>query len=242
MLTYIFMLFGIISILYLFLAGSDQVGFPLEKKKKEGDKFIPLKTKISSLCSNKVVYLVDFENVAKLPKEIVKDTEAIIFVFVGYYQKRKAENMSSRIDVGNNIHYIYMEKVAHNYLDIYLGCYLGAILSTYEPKEIKILSRDKGFYSLIDASKSLGYARISYFELKQKYTFNENEIERSLDYILLLEGSRIMEYKVFRKLLQKYNFTWVKEQVDAFISECNKRNCIKIKKVGDMEVIQIIKQ
>jgi len=204
------------------------------------DKGFPLKNRIPNICANKNIFLIDYENVGTIPKAISEDSESVVFVFIGNKQKESEHRKRQQIDTGNNFYYINMDKTMHNYLDIFMSCWIGAIISTYPPKSIRILSKDKGFTAVIEACKVLGFMDIDYLHLQIKAEFNKEFIIKNLKDMLLVSASRTIPMKKFKARLKRKYPQWTIDEVKLFISQAIEYKLIKVRKIEKQSFIDIL--
>ncbi|MEG1300745.1 MAG: PIN domain-containing protein [Erysipelotrichaceae bacterium] len=202
----------------------------LEKTYQEN---IPFKNKLPHLCAGKNLYLIDFENIGEIPHEITKDEKGIIFVFVGNHQKQTAKKQEISIDGKTQVYYIQMDKTMHNYLDIYLSCWVGGMISSaFLPKKIYLVSQDKGFAAIIEAAKVLGYADIDYYEWKENTPFEPVVIEKIIKNIAIVHPSNSMSFKTFKMEIRKNEPKFSQQEVSNFIETAKDLHLIEIIKMG----------
>lgn len=203
---------------------------------------IPLKNKISNICAGKNIYMIDYENVNTIPKAILKDSGSIIFVFIGNMQKESAKKRMSLLDVTNNYYFVNMDKTMHNYLDIFMSCWVGAIISTYTPSSIRIISKDKGFTALIEAAKTLGFMDIDYYIIDQTFDMSDSFIMKNIKNVSLVFPSNTAEVKQFRNTLKKIHPDWSVDEMNFFLNRAAALNYIKYRKIGNKRYIDIDKR
>ena len=204
------------------------------------DKGIPLKNKIPSVCTDKNVYLIDYENIGTIPKAISEDLDSVSFVFVGNQQKESEQKKRQWIDTGKNFYFINMDKTMHNYLDIFLSCWVGAMISTYAPKSIRIVSKDKGFTAVIEATKVLGFMDIDYLNLQPKTEYRKDFIVKNLKDLLIVSTSKTISMKKFRAFLKKKYTQWTVDDVNAFIDKATELKLIKVRKIDKQFFVDIL--
>lgn len=200
---------------------------------------IPLKNKIPNVCADKHIYMIDYENIGTIPKAISEDMAAIVFVFIGKTQKQSEFNKRQLIDTSNNFYFINMDKTMHNYLDIFMSCYVGAMISTYTPKSIRILSRDKGFSAVINATRAMGFMDIDYLVLESKLKFEKNFVMKNLKDILVLSSSSTVKMKQFKAILRKKYPQWTIDQMNLFIDTAKELKLIKVREINKITYVDI---
>lgn len=203
---------------------------------------IPLKNKISNICAGKNIYMIDYENVNTIPKAILKDSGSIIFVFIGNMQKESAKKRMNLLDITSNYYFVNMDKTMHNYLDIFMSCWVGAIISTYTPASIRIISKDKGFSALIEAAKTLGFMDIDYYILNQEYSMSATFIRKTIKDVSLVFASKTVEAKQFRNVLKTIHPDWSPDEINFFFNRATELSYIKFRKVGNKRYIDIDKR
>lgn len=110
-----------------------------------------LKSALKENLDNKTVYLVDFENTGKIPKNVFQDKQNVVLVFVGNTQMSAFKNHIKSIAGVAKIYPVYSEKTGKNYLDNKLSLYAGMVMGRYVPEKLYIVSNDDD-YALIHLS------------------------------------------------------------------------------------------
>lgn len=100
-----------------------------------------------------MIYLVDYENVNLYGMTGIEKLEADdrVIVFLGNTMGAIPFEWHIRIsDAPAKVKYIKCGKVCKNYLDFQLATYCGYLMSGLESEKVFIVSKDKGFDSVID--------------------------------------------------------------------------------------------
>lgn len=93
--------------------------------------------------------LIDIENVCPRNVGELKDKNVKIYVFYGFNQKIP-ECVENALDsLGNKVERIYLLKAGNNAADFHLTFYLGTIINKYKKDCYHIVSKDKGYDTLI---------------------------------------------------------------------------------------------
>lgn len=103
------------------------------------------------------VYLVDYENVSVLGVDGVKDLKASDKVYIFYGENIKTIPFDKSIELVKSkaqIEFIETKKVGKNYLDFQLATYLGYLIGNGEKGNVRIISKDTGFDSIVDFWKA----------------------------------------------------------------------------------------
>ena len=117
--------------------------------------------------------LVDFENVQPKDIGLLKDGPFKVKVFFGPNQSKIPISLAAAFQsLGDNAEYIILETAGNNALDFHIAYYIG-VLSSVEPTAFfHIISKDKGFDSLLKylkgkrilAQRSICVSDIPYFK------------------------------------------------------------------------------
>ncbi len=204
---------------------------PEEIKEKNPKENFSAPIKVMNNVDGKKLYVIDFENVGVIPRDIARDKNSVALVFVGNQQNKSVKAKHALID-SSNCYFIYLDRTKKNYLDNYLSCYVGAILSKYTPESIKIVSKDRDFEALIDATKVLGYKNIEYYDLSaNKIKFDEKQVKMQVKdtFILLGNFTKLAE---FRRALKKRHTEWTADDLNEFISQAKKLEYIRFNKIN----------
>ena len=101
----------------------------------------------------KRLYLVDYENVSDAGLVGVDQLTGFDSVVIFYGSKVKTIAYESLISITSSnaaIEHLKAEKTAKNYLDFQLTTYLGYKLGKENYDEVFVISKDSGFYAVVD--------------------------------------------------------------------------------------------
>lgn len=117
--------------------------------------------------------LVDFENVQPKDIGLLKDGPFKVKVFLGPNQSKIPIALAAALQaLGDNAEYIVLETAGNNALDFHIAYYIGALSAAEPTAFFHIISKDKGFDSLLKylkgkkifAQRSTCIADIPYFK------------------------------------------------------------------------------
>ncbi len=211
--------------------------FQLFESLQEG---IPLKNKIPHICMGRNIYLIDYENVPTIPKAISQDADSITFIFIGKNQKVSFEKKTAVMDLNSNYYFINMDKTMKNYLDIFMSCWIGSMISIYTPKSIRIVSHDKGFQSTIEVVRVLGFDDIEYLDFVQECTLSKDKIKKIILDAGLCYGGKTMKFKSYKSTLKKMHPQWTDEDCTAFFKKATKLSYIRERTIGNILFLEIL--
>lgn len=94
--------------------------------------------------------LIDYENLLPHNLDRVQRDHCHIWLFVGKLQNKLNTGLVQALhEFHERAHYIYLDVSQPNALDFHLSYYLGYIAATYPPSHVAILSKDKGYESIM---------------------------------------------------------------------------------------------
>ena len=99
------------------------------------------------------LFLVDFENVHDEGLEGVDSIRAIDHVIIFYGPLIKSISLEAHLAMGRSIGYVEplrTSRTAKNYLDFQLSTYLGYLIAQDKYENVRIISKDTGFDSVVD--------------------------------------------------------------------------------------------
>ena len=95
--------------------------------------------------------LIDFENVQPRNLELLTKHPFQVYVFVGASQKKVSFDLADSMQLlGNNAKYIKISGNGQNALDFHVAYYVGELAAKDPDARFYIVSKDKGFDTLID--------------------------------------------------------------------------------------------
>lgn len=182
----------------------------LEKLRKVFEISLPYDTNIENdeIISNDIykdrnIYLIDFENIPNIDKNIRNDINAYIFIFSGMNQHDKVNEIKRNYDICGSVQIIQLNKHEKNYLDCYLSCWIGNFISLYSPRTIFIVSRDKGYNGLIHAVKSFGFDDIGYYTTTSAATISNKQIKKLISATKIIYSDGFIKKSQLKKSIKK---------------------------------------
>jgi len=112
-----------------------------------------------------MIYLIDFENVAEAGTEgielLTKSDIAVIF-FGKQQTSVSIEFLGTLLKCRCKVSLLQMGQTGHNYLDMQLAAHAGYLMKENPKADFTIVSKDKGFDSVIDylQERNHGAARV----------------------------------------------------------------------------------
>ena len=95
--------------------------------------------------------LIDFENVQPRNLELLTKHPFRVYVFVGASQTKVSFDLADSMQLlGNNAQYIKISGNGQNALDFHIAYYVGVLAAKDPDARFYIVSKDKGFDTLID--------------------------------------------------------------------------------------------
>ena len=95
--------------------------------------------------------LIDFENVQPRNLELLTKHPFQVYVFVGASQTKVSFDLADSMQLlGNNAKYIKISGNGQNALDFHIAYYVGELAAKDSDARFYIVSKDKGFDTLID--------------------------------------------------------------------------------------------
>lgn len=115
-----------------------------------------IKTLLKEDLDNKDVYLIDFENTGRIPKEVYSNPKNVLLVFVGNTQTEAYKNHIKKISCVARQYPVHAEKTGSNFLDNRLSLYTGMIIGRYTPRSVCIVSDDHDYTLLHNTLRESG--------------------------------------------------------------------------------------
>lgn len=176
--------------------------------------------------TNKIVYLVDYENTGCLPTLSKKNSkEEIVYAFIGKTQQKNIYQEIKSKDL-HNVLVVKCDTVSKNYNDIVIGTYIGGIFSLYNPKEVVLYSMDKGFTAIVDACRQIGIENVRMFQ-NQKNEITNRELSMIWKDLKILYGvnrsksNQVIEQSDVKKKIKRYHLSNSNGRTSAeFADEC----------------------
>ncbi len=102
------------------------------------------------MSKKRSIVLIDYENIHNIDMSLFQGKDTIIKIFVGHKQdKIPFELVRSTHKMGRYVEWIKVDRNGNNSLDFYIAFYLGKVNTITKNISCFILSKDKGFDSLI---------------------------------------------------------------------------------------------
>ncbi len=166
--------------------------------------------------------LIDYENIQKVDLSDAPDN-ILIRIFVGHSQKKiPFELVQQAQRFGSCIEWVRVEGQGNNALDFHIAFYLGKLLTEHKTASFIILSKDKGFDTLIaHINKLKGNCRRinSLFELSglcDNFSKDQN-LKRTIELLTKVEKSKRPRKRT--TLSQHISSTFQKKLNDAEIDK-----------------------
>ena len=181
--------------------------------------------------------LVDFENVQPPDIALLKDGPFKVKVFLGPNQSKIPVSLASELQsLGSNAEYISLNAAGNNALDFHIAYYIGA-LSTAEPTAFfHVISKDKGFDSLLKylkgkkifAQRSTCISDIPYFKPALPAA-PDAQVEAVIADLVRRKASKPRTQKTLLSTLHAlFKKELSQQQLDALFSELCKRGVVKV--------------
>lgn len=181
--------------------------------------------------------LVDFENVQPPDIALLKDGPFKVKIFLGPNQSKIPVTLASALQsLGDNAEYITLDASGNNALDFHIAYYIGA-LSTAEPSSFfHVISKDKGFDSLLKylkgkrifTQRSTCISDIPFFKPTLPAA-PDAQVEAVISDLLRRKASRPRTQKTLLSTLHAlFKKELSQQQLDALFSELCKRDIVKV--------------
>lgn len=181
--------------------------------------------------------LVDFENVQPTDIALLKDGPFKVKVFLGPNQSKIPVSLASALQsLGDNAEYICLDAAGSNALDFHITYYIGA-LSTAEPTAFfHVISKDKGFDSLlkylkgkkISAQRSICISDIPYFKPALPAA-PDAQVEAVIADLIRRKASKPRTQKTLLSTLHAlFKKELSQQQLDALFNALRKRGVVKV--------------
>lgn len=134
--------------------GKGKRDFIREANPEKKESFI--KSLLKEDLNDKDVYLIDFENTGRIPREVYSNPKNVLLVFVGNTQTEAYKNHIQKISCVARQYPVHAEKTGSNFLDNRLSLYTGMIIGRYTPRSVCIVSDDHDYTLLHNTLKECG--------------------------------------------------------------------------------------
>lgn len=181
--------------------------------------------------------LVDFENVQPPDIALLKDGPFKVKVFLGPNQSKIPVSLASALQtLGESAEYISLDAAGNNALDFHIAYYIGA-LSTAEPTAFfHVISKDKGFDSLLKylkgkkifAQRSICISDIPYFKPALPAA-PDAQVEAVIADLVRRKASKPRTQKTLLSTLHAlFKKELSQQQLDALFNALRKRGVVKV--------------
>jgi diadenosine tetraphosphate (Ap4A) HIT family hydrolase len=193
--------------------------------------------KSSNAAVSKYV-LVDFENVQPKNLELLKEHPFRVLVFIGANQTKFPRHFVVAMQaLGEQADYVEIAGSGPNALDFHIAYYIGELAAKEPDAHFHIVSRDRGFYPLIQHLKSKrirvrrekDLAEIPELRIPDT-TSRDEQIDAIVRNLRQRGHSRPRKVKTLQNTINTlFTKKLEQEELDAIIEELRKRNLIIVK-------------
>lgn len=195
-----------------------------------------IKALLKEDLDNKDVYLIDFENTGRIPKEVYSNPKNVLLVFVGNTQTEAYKNHIKKISCVARQYPIHAEKTGSNFLDNRLSLYTGMIIGRYTPRSVCIVSDDHDYTLLHNTLRESGieFKQIFpkqndavLFEIKDEY------LDKLANDLRVRAQSGYLSRRTIRKTITQSKLTTIHpKMVDAIFEKLAKTKRIESIQAG----------
>lgn len=134
---------------------------------------------------------IDYENVQPNGVSSIKDHDFSIVIFIGKKQKSISSELAEHLQpLGTKVKYVNLNVSGPNALDFILTFYLGTIYSQDDGAYFHIISKDKGFDSLIEHLRIKGVKITRHEDLKSIHPLKlaeqkklQNQVDKVIEHL-----------------------------------------------------------
>lgn len=202
---------------------------------------------ISEDLNDKVVILVDYENIPFIPKELLLK-DSIYYLFCGKKTVKTAEQYIQTFE-DKDVYINASFHIGKNYVDNKLSMYIGFIFGRFKPKKVILVSNDKDYFEMnlslmehvypfeiykatVSAKKSKTVVPGDQHKVEQEVQIKSDvKMERFME---LFKDVELISYSCLKHRLRK-EMKIQKKKVDPFIHRLKEQGRIIVIKIKGKE-------